>query len=491
MTDLVIGCDIGTQSCKALVLDRGGRVVARAATSYPVSVPRPGWAEQDPRDWVAGVTTVIRDVVAQVGRERVGALGVSAQVDGIVAVDASDEPLAPAPIWMDRRATAETARLGEAWGAGTLRRRTGVNLDASHGAPKIAWLQGPGGLAQADAFLLPGSSIVAWLTGRRVVDPAAASSTLLLDLATRDWADDLIGSMGLDRGHLAQVIAAHEVAGTLRPEVAEVLGLDSGVRVVTGTGDEFGACLGAAAVDPGVVCDITGTAEPVAGVATTPLLDPDGLLETHPHALPQRWLLENPGFVSGGSRRWLAASVLGVPETRITQLAADAPPGADGLVFVPALAGAVTPRWNDRARGTFHGLRLGHDQRHLARAVLEGCAFALRDLVEGLDRLGLAGDRVRVLGGGARDGIWPTIKASVTGRVMERLTEPEATALGGALLAATAMGWFPDAATAATTVAVVDPDVVLPDASLRGCYDDAYGRYRAIFDALEPIDMGT
>ena len=108
--------------------------------------------------------------------------------------------------------------------------------------------------------------------------------------------------------------------------------------------------------------------------------------------------MENPGFVSGGSTRWLADAVLGVPEAQLFALAADAPVASDGLVFVPALGGAVTPRWNDRARGTFHGLRLGHDRRHLARAVLEGCAFALRDIVDGLDALGLAGDRIRVSG---------------------------------------------------------------------------------------------
>jgi xylulokinase len=242
-------------------------------------------------------------------------------------------------------------------------------------------------------------------------------------------------------------------------------------------------------MDPGLVCDITGTAEPVAAVATTPLLDPTGLVETHPHAAPGRWLLENPGFVSGGARRWLAESILNVPADRITELAADAPPGSDGLVFIPALGGAVTPRWNDRARGTFHGLRLGHDRRHLARAVLEGCAFALRDLVDRLDELGLAGERVRILGGGARDALWPAITADVTGRVMERLVEPEATALGGAVLAAAGAGWYPDVASAAAASARVHPGVAEPDAAHRDLYDEAYARYRAIFDALEPIAM--
>ena len=207
----------------------------------------------------------------------------------------------------------------------------------------------------------------------------------------------------------------------------------------------------------------------MAAAALRPLVDPARALETHPHAAPDRWLVENPGFVSGGSTRWLADAVLGVPEAQLFALAAEAPPGSDGLVFVPALGGAVTPRWNDRARGTFHGLRLGHDRRHLCRAVLEGCAFALRDIVEGLDALGLAGDRIRVLGGGARDPLWMSIKSDVTGCVVERLAEPEATAYGAALLAATGIGWFPDAAAAARTTVAVLPRVDVPDAGATSC----------------------
>lgn len=488
--DVVIGVDVGTSSCKALALDRSGEVVARAGAEHPLEHPHPGWAEQDPRHWIEGLTTTVRRVAAEVGPERVRAIGVAAQVDGIVAVDTADRPLAPAILWLDRRASAEAASLGERWGADTIRRRTGINLDASHGAPKIAWLKVRGGpAATADAYLLPGAFIAAWLCGERVADPAAASSTMLLDLAMCSWATDLVADLGLEPGQLGAIAPSHAPVGRLRPEVAEALGLPGDVAVVTGTGDEFGACVGAGATEPGLVCDITGTAEPVAAVATTPLLDPTGLVETHPHAAPGRWLLENPGFVSGGARRWLADSILGVPSEHLTELAADAPPGADGLMFIPALGGAVTPRWNDRARGTFHGLRLGHDRRHLARAVLEGCAFALRDLVDRLDELGLAGERVRILGGGARDALWPSIKADVTNRVMERLVEPEATALGGAVLAATGAGWYPDMATAATASARVHPRVAEPDPAHRDLYDEAYARYRAIFDALEPIPM--
>jgi xylulokinase len=488
--DIVIGCDVGTSSSKAVALDRSGAVVARASVDQVLHHPNPGWAEQDATTWVDSLVRSIRQVAAEAGPERVAAIGVSAQVDGVVAVDRTGQPLARAILWLDRRASDESAALAERWGADAIRKRTGINVDASHGAAKVAWLRGHGGpAAEADAYLAPGAFVNAWLSGERVTDPAAASSMMLLDLASRTWATDLVADLGIDPLQLGAIEQAHVAVGTLRAAVATLLGLPSGVLVVSGTGDEFGACIGAGIVDPGVVGDITGTAEPVAAAATTPLLDPTGLVETHPHAAPDRWLLENPGFVSGGARRWLAEAVLCVTAERVTELAAGAPAGSDGLVFIPALGGAVTPRWNDRARGTFHGLRLGHDRRHLARAVLEGCAYALRDLVDRLDDLGLAGERVRILGGGARDALWPSIKADVTGRVMERLAEPEATALGGAVLAAVGAGWYPDVASAASASARVAPDVAEPDPARRDLYDDAYARYRAIFDALEPIAM--
>ncbi len=491
---MVIGCDVGTGSCKALAIDRDGRVVARAAERYPIAHPRPGWAEQDARDWTAALLRVIASVVGAVGRDGVAAIGIAAQVDGIVPVDRQDRPLGPAPIWMDRRATSEAAALSGRFGGGAIRARTGLNVDASHGGPKIAWLRSQeraGATPIADAYLLPTSFAVATLTGVRVVDPAAASSTMLMELGTVDWADDLVTAVDTRRAALARIAPAASVVGGLRRTVAEQLGLGAGVQVVVGTGDEHSACLAAGVHDPGAVCDIAGTAEPVAAASTSPLVPDDASLETHPHALPDRWLLENPGFVSGGSTRWLAETVLGVPEEQLFALAADAPAGCDGLVFIPALGGAVTPRWNDRARGTFHGLQLGHDRRHLARAVLEGCAFALRDIVEALEGLGIAGDRLRVVGGGARDGLWTSIKADVTGRVVERLIEPEATALGAALLAATGLGWYPDAATAARMTLALQPHVDLPDAHHHDIYTEAYSRYRRIFDALEPIDMGT
>ena len=197
-----------------------GTVLARASESYPVAHPHPGWAEQDPADWERALRLVIGTVVRAVGAARIAAIGIAGQVDGIVPVDASGVAIGPGIIWMDRRATQEAAALARRFDAADVHARTGVNIDASHGGPKIAWLRAQAqtsGQAAASGYLMPVTYCVQRLTGARCIDPASASTTLLWDLHTRDWAADLMDAVGAPPGSLGDVRAAWSVAGTLRP----------------------------------------------------------------------------------------------------------------------------------------------------------------------------------------------------------------------------------------------------------------------------------
>jgi xylulokinase len=479
---------VGTQSTKAILLDDQGVTVARAARGYATSHPTAGWAEQDPGDWLEAVGGAISDVIAAARLRPVdiGAIGVAAQVDGIVAVDRSNRPLAPAPIWMDRRATVELASITARMAPETIRAISGATADASHGAPKIVWLRNH--IAdRPDGYLAPASFVVAHLTGRRTIDPSNASSLLLLDVVAGSWSAALLEAFAIDPEQVGELRPATDIAGPLRPDLADMWGLPSGCPVVVGTGDEHAACVAAGVLRPGVIGDIVGTAEPVAAASETPIRDPEGLVETHAHVPPGRWLIEHPGFVSAGSIRWLAEEILGCAQSEITRLAAESPPGAGGVRFLAALGGASTPRWNADLFGAFTGLAVGHDRRHLARAVLEGCSFAVRDIVERLDDLGLGADAIRVVGGGARDRTWLQIKADVTGRRIELLCEPEATALGSALIAAVGIGWFSDLDAAATATLRLDPVGYEPNPSLAEQYDEGWAMHRATFDALEPL----
>ena len=465
--------------------------MARAARAYGTSYPFPRHAEQNPTDWLAAVRDAIGQVIAHAGisAAEIAAIGVAAQVDGIVAVDDANAPLGPAPIWMDRRALDETAAAEARLDPDQIRALSGANCDASHGGPKIAWLRGH--LAcRPDAYLPPASFVVAQLTGARTIDPANASSLLLMDIASGRWSEALLAAFELEAEALPVIQPATDIAGTLRPDLAAAWGLPA-LPVTVGTGDEHAACVAAGVLKPGVIGDIVGTAEPVAAASLEPTADPEGLVETHAHVPGGRWLIEHPGFVSGGSIRWLAEDILAIRQAEVVQLAFDAPPGADGVRFEPALGGASTPRWNAAMLGAFTGLALGHERRHLARAVLEGCALAVRDIVERLDALGVGGDTIRVVGGGARDNASLQLKADITGRSVERLREPEATALGAALVAATAVHWYADLDVAAAATLGVDPRRYEPDPGLTALYDDAWHGHRAVFDALEPLAGGT
>lgn len=449
-----------------------------------MSHPRPGWAEQDPEAWLTAAAGAIADAIADAGQPgaRCAAIGFAAQLDGIVAVDAANRPLGPAPIWMDRRATAEVAAAADRIGPDRIRAISGANADPSHGAPKIAWLREHLD-ATPDGYLLPAAWIVARLTGRRVVDPANASCLLLLDVERGGWSAEALAAFGVDERTLGDLRPATDVAGPLLGEVARAWGVAE-CPVVVGTGDEHAACVAAGILRPGIIGDIAGTAEPVAAAADRPVRDPAGLVETHAHVPSGSWLVEHPGFVSAGSVRWLAEDLLGVAQPEIGRLAADAPAGAGGVGFLPALGGAMTPRWEPSVLGAFSGLAAGHDRRHLARAVLEGCSYAVRDVVERLAELGLAGDTIRVVGGGARDDTWLRIKADVTGRRIERLAEPEATALGAALIAAVGVGWFADLDAASAATLRLAPEVIEPDAAQRARYEDGWAAHRERFDVL-------
>ena len=484
----VIGVDVGSQSVKAVLMSADGEEVAGASAPCTMSFPAPGWAEQEPSEWTSALAHTIQSVRAgaNVSAEEIGTIGLACQVDGLVPLDSDLRALRPAIIWLDRRAVDECARFSSDVGEDELVERTGLNPDASHPAPKAMWFRDrEPALYEKTRWLAPVSTCVSgWLTGEVAQDHANASCTLLYDLATRSWSTDLIDRAGLDGARLPPITRAADVIGTLRPDAAAALGLTTDCQVVTGTGDEHGAALGAGALAPGIVVDISGTAEPVVAPTAELVLDETRLVETHAHAVDEMLLVENPGFVSGGSTRWLA-EVVGVSQGELLALAERAAPGCHGVLFIPALSGATTPRWNAHMRGVFAGLGMSHDVSSLARAVLEGCAFALRDIVDRLADLGLAGDEIRVVGGGARSPLWLQIKADVMGRPVRALLAQEATATGAAMLAAVAAGHFRDLGEAASRYVGLAPEPVVPRRELAETYADAYGAYRRLFDGVE------
>jgi Sugar (pentulose and hexulose) kinases len=482
-----IGCDVGSQSLKAVVLTEDGQILATAGSPYQMIHKHSGWAEQDPAEYIHALSVAVHEAVVAAGIDpsEVRVLGLASQVDGVVPIDREQNPLRDAIIWLDRRAVDEAELLRQHVGNAAAFSRTGLNIDATHTGPKIMWLRQnePQTFAKAASMPSVGGFLLAWMSGEVAQDHANASSTLFYDISSRGYSSQMLEAAGIDPALMPQIRNSTEVVGTLRPRAAEALGLSTNCQVVVGTGDEHGACVGAGGVTRDVVVDIAGTAEPVCVGSDRPLIDETGLVETHAHAVPDFYLIENPGFVSGGNTLWLAETI-GCTQGKIFELAAGSEPGANGVRFIPALSGAMAPRWNDLMRGAFYGLGMNHGAADLARAVIEGNAFAFTDIVRRLREMGLGG-RIRVVGGGRRSEFSLTTKATLAGCAIERVTTEETTAVGGAMLAAVGAGLFGSIDECVKAVVQVAPDVTVPDPAWHDRLEEAYGQYRTLYDTLE------
>jgi xylulokinase len=500
----VIGCDVGSQGTNAALYSDDGKLVAFRYEPHDLMYSRPTWAEQDARQWIKALRTTVRALVSEVPDARaIRGISFGSQLDGLVACDKSGAPVRPAIIWMDRRAEAQAHKLAQLISPAHFYRLSGANLDSSHAVFKALWIRDeePEHFERAARFMPPGSYVLQELTGECAVDYSNASSLALLDPNTRTWSDELLRVTGLDREQLPALAAATEAVSKITGSFADDTGLDADTVVAVGCGDEMAATLGAGVFEPGEVCDVVGTAEPVCAASAEPRLDPTRLVECHPHADPDAWLLENPGFVSGGNLRWWRDHF--APEERAAEergagdaydllaaAAAEIDAGADGLVFLPCMQGAMAPEWNGAARGVYYGLTLAHTRAHMTRALLEGSAFALRDILEAMVDAGLDVRRLTVVGGGAKGALWSQIKADVTGLPARIPTNVETTATGAAMLAGVAAGLFSNVADAASRFVSFQPSEFEPDPDRKAVYDEAYKRYRRVYWSLKEVFEG-
>jgi xylulokinase len=498
----VIGCDVGSQGTNAALYAGDGTLVDSRYESYDLSYPHPSWAEQEAAFWIDAVTSTVGALVERLGGDASAIKGISfgSQLDGMVAADANGEALRPALIWMDRRAEAQAARLAERMSPSDFYGHVGANLDSSHAAFKALWIRDeePDVWSRVAHLLSPGAYVLWKVSGELAVDYSNASSLALLDPRTRGWSKPVLDAAELDVSLLPPLAGGTQVAGRVTSAFAEATGLAPDTVVAVGCGDEMAATLGAGVYAPGEVCDVVGTAEPVCAASSEPREDPTMLVECHPHADPEAWLLENPGFVSGGNLRWWRDQF--APDERraeqegrgdaydlLSTEAERVAPGSEGLVFLPCMQGAMAPEWNGAARGTFYGLTLAHTRAHMTRAVLEGSAFGLRDILEAMRNAGLEVRRLTIVGGGAKGPLWRQIKADVTGLPVRVPTSVETTATGAAILAAVGAGVHASVADAVEAFVSYEPDEHAPNPDRREAYDEAYRRYRDVYFALKPV----
>jgi xylulokinase len=454
---LVVGIDVGTSGLKAIALSESGAVVARAERSYPLSTPQPGWSEQDPEHWV----TAARDVLAELPEP--DGIGFSGQMHGLVSLDADDNVIRPAILWNDGRTTAECREIEATIGLERLITLTGNRALEGYTAPKLLWLRRhePESYARIDSILLPKDYVRLKLLGERAIDVADASGTLLLDVANRRWSDEVADALEIPMGWLPPV---HE-----SPDIA-------------GAGDQAAAAVGVGVIEVGPLSVVLGTSGVVFSTLPAYAADPGARTHTFCHALPGVWHAMGVMLSAAGSLSWLQ----GIVGDSFDNLVAEAEPwkpGVEGLTFLPYLVGERTPHANPDARAAFAGLSVRHDRGALVRAVLEGVAYGLRDILELLRDLGVEPTVGRVSGGGSRSDLWVNIVASVLGVPLERMENEDGSAFGAALLAGVRTGLFGSVQDAVSTCVRVR-ETIEPNPAWSDVYDSGYEHFRTLYPAL-------
>jgi xylulokinase len=459
----LVGLDVGTTGVKALAISPEGEVLARAEEEYPLGIPQPGWAEQDPEDWWEASERAL----AAVGASDASSVGLTGQMHGLVLLDEADRVLRPAILWNDLRTTAECAEIEERIGLERLIELTGNRALTGFTAPKLLWVRRhePEVWARAAHVLLPKDYVRLRLTGERTIDAAEASGTLLFDVAHRRWSDEVCAALEIPMEWLPPAHESTEIGGA---------------------GDQQAGALGVGIVRPGPLSVVLGTSGVVFAALPEYRADSQARVHVFCHAVPDTWEAMGVMLSAAGSLRWLR-DIVGGDYEELTAEAAHWPAGTEGLTFLPYLQGERTPHADPSARAVFEGLSLRHNRGALVRAVLEGVAYGLRDSLELLRALGVEPEAGRASGGGARSELWLKIVASVLGITIERTAVEEGAAYGAALLGGVAGGIFADAHEAVDACVRVR-DAIEPDPKWQQVYDDGYARFRALYPALRRLE---
>ena len=491
-----IGFDLGTSGLKAVLVDEAGRVIRSARQAYPLQVPAAGWAEQDPDLWWQALLAACRPLLEDGAAP--DTVGLAGQMHSAVVLGPEHAPLGPAILWNDQRTLRECAEVEERLG-GALAGWTSNRLRTAFTASKVLWLRRhhPDLYARLRTVLLPKDFLRLRLTGALATDVTDASGTGLFDVQRRRWSAEALDALAIASDWLPPAHESPSLVASVSPEGAALSGLRAGTPVAAGAGDQAAAALGSGAVAPGVFSIIVGTSAAVQLATATAIPDPKGVFQTFCHALPGTWQLMGGVLSGGGSFDWYgrlagsarpgapAAAEGSVDFEAMCQMAEAVPAGAEGLLFLPYLTGEGAPHLDPEARGAWFGLTRRHDHRHLARAVIEGVAFAVRSVVEAAEALAGPAREIRVSGGGGHGRIWLRTFANVLGRQISAVGAGNSSARGAALLAlaaatgrdarALAAAWAPPGRP-------IDPD---PEAVAR--YEAQYAIFQDLYPATREL----
>ena len=490
---LLLGLDVGTSSVKAVLYDtEARRIAAVAGHEYPLLKPQIERAEQNPDDWWQATILVTRRAIELADRSDVAAIGFSGQMHGTVLLDAASRPVRPAIIWADQRSADECDQLIATVGSTPYTQIAGTLPASGFMGPTLLWLlhHEPESLRQTKTAVFPKDYVRLQMTGDTATDISDAAGSGILDVAAQQWATPIIEAVGLPRQLLPSIAPSAQVMGQLRAQAADALGLQAGIPVIAGCGDQPAQAVANGLIAPGAASVTLGSGGqvfiPVESAAGLPLKT-DPRCHVFNHALGGMYFILGATLSAGLSLRWLRGVLRGDdPDLSYADLnreAAAVPAGAEGIVFLPYLSGERTPHMDAHARGAFIGLTYHHTRGHLVRAVMEGVAFGLRQALE--VGLTLASPVTSLIGagGGLENPLWRQIMADVTGLPIRMSSLTEHAGVGAAWLAGLGAGVYPSI----EQVCAENIDysaTTEPDTGRHRFYDECYAQFLRLYPLL-------
>jgi xylulokinase len=492
--------DIGTTSVKVVLYARDGALLAKSIRGYSLATPAVNWYEADPDAYWAAVVDGTRQILSTTAVDpgEIRSISGCSQGETVIFLAEDGRPTRPALVWLDLRARAESEELSTLASRDELYRMTGqTDFDPTWTAAKVLWVKRhePEVFRRTTRLLLVEDYITWRLTGRACSTANLLSSSLFADVHHRRYWERFVDFLGIAQ-LLPEIIEPGDLVGTLAPAAAAALGLDPRTIVVKGAMDQATSAIGAGNLFPGIITETTGS---VMGIGvTSSRFDPDPAVRLPylPHVQPGSILYMPYVQTAGSAYKWWrdmfcqeevrAAGDAEKAYDLMNSLAAAVPPGAEGVVFLPFLAGAGQPENDPDARGVFYGLTLKHGRGHCGRAIMESIAFLLKKILADFARSGVAMREVRAMGGGARSDLWLQIKADVIGLPIARMAEEETSTLGAAILAAVRCGDYPDIAAAAAGMVKLGRRFE-PDPRAAAVYERSYALYNALYGALAPV----
>ena len=474
----VLASDLGSGSCKTVILDATGRVVSSAGAEYPTAYPHPGWVEQNPDDWYAAFAQTTRHVIAEAGitADQIALVGLVAVTHNTVLLDNQDRPLRPCILTFDQRSSEQCRQILARWGD-QVQQQARNSVAPMWTWPQLLWVKEnePEVWQKVERILFQKDYVRHRLAPGYVTDSIDAAGTLLFDPVAEAWLPDFYSDLGLPDSALPRIAQPTDVVSAVSRQGAADTGLAPGTPVIAGTTDTVAEVFGSGLLEPGQGMVKLASVGRLAVVNSTPIDDPRIL--NYRHIIADLWYPGSGTKSAATVPRWLRDNLWRQPSfAEMDAAAAQISPGSEGLLFHPHLLGEWAPHWDDRLRANFIGATMRHTQAHFTRAALEGVAFALRDAIEGLAEIGLTYREYRLIGGGSKSQLWSQIVCDVLGEEFLLPVEQDA-AFGAALITGVAAGFF-DLDPAAIQPLVKIEKQLEPNRQRHALYSDLFQIYR-------------